>query len=89
MPREDQVDNEATQTSCSQEHSDPGPFSSPFPRLVGMGCVCAKSLQSCPTLCNPMGHSSPGSSVHGILQVRRLEWGAMPSSRGSGWVAGS
>ena len=39
--------------------------------------------QSCPTLCNPMDCSPPGSSVHGILQARVLEWGAMPSSRGS------
>ena len=30
-------------------------------------CMCTKSLQSCPTLCNPMGSSLPGSSVHGIL----------------------
>ena len=45
-------------------------------------CVC-ESLQSCPTLCNPMDHSPPGSSVHGILQARILEWVAMPSSRGS------
>jgi len=39
--------------------------------------------QSCPTLCDPMGCSSPGSSVHGILQARILEWVAMPSSKGS------
>ena len=39
--------------------------------------------QSCPTLCNPMGCSLPGSSVHGILQVRILEWVAVPFSRGS------
>ena len=45
--------------------------------------VCAKSLQSCPTLCDPMDHSQPGSSVHGALQARILEWAAMPSSRGS------
>ena len=38
---------------------------------------------SCPTLCNPMDCSPPGSSVHGILQARLLEWVAMPSSRGS------
>ena len=44
-------------------------------------CVCAKSLQSCPTRCNPMEYSPPGSSVHGILQARILEWVAMPSSR--------
>ena len=48
-------------------------------------CKHAKLLQSCPTLCNPMDYSSPGSSVHGILQARLLEWVAMPSSRGSSW----
>ena len=45
-------------------------------------CVCAKSLQSCLTLCNPLDCSLPGSSSHGILQARILEWAAMPSSRG-------
>ena len=43
----------------------------------------AKSLQSCPILCVPMHHSLPGSSVHGILQARILEWVSMPFSRGS------
>ena len=38
-------------------------------------CMHAKTLQSCPTLCNPMDCSPPGSSVHGILQARILEWG--------------
>ena len=42
-----------------------------------------KSLQSCPTPCNPMDCSPPGSSVHGILQARKLERVAMPASRGS------
>ena len=37
--------------------------------------------QSCLTLCNPMDFSPPGSSVHGIIQARILEWVAMPSSR--------
>ena len=46
-------------------------------------CVQAQSLQSCLTLCDPMDCSPPGSSVHGILQARILEWVAMPSSRGS------
>ena len=45
--------------------------------------VCAQSLQSYPTLCNPMDYSPPDSSVHGILQARILEWVAMPFSRGS------
>ena len=43
----------------------------------------AKSLQSCPTLWDSMDLSLPGSSVHGMLQTRILEWIAMPSSRGS------
>ena len=42
-----------------------------------------KRLQSCPTLCDPVDCSPPGSSVHGILQARILEWVAMPFSRGS------
>ena len=46
-------------------------------------CMCVQSLQSCLTLCDPMDCSPPGSSVHGILQARILEWLAMPSSMGS------
>ena len=46
-------------------------------------CVLVLSLQSCLTLCDPMDCSPPGSSVHGILQARILERGAMLSSRGS------
>ena len=37
----------------------------------------AQSLQSCLTLCNPMDCSPPGSSVHGVLQARILEWVAL------------
>ena len=40
----------------------------------------AKSLQSCPTLSNPMDCSLPGSSIHGIFQARVLEWGAITFS---------
>ena len=42
-----------------------------------------KVAQSCPTLCDPMDGSLPGSSVHGILQTRILEWVAVPFSRES------
>ena len=42
----------------------------------------AKSLQSCPGLCDPMDCSPPGFSVHGVLQARILGWVAMPSSNG-------
>jgi len=47
---------------------------------TGMG-MCAKSLHSRLTLCEPMDCSQSGSSVHRILQERILEWVAMPSSR--------
>ena len=47
--------------------------------------VCAKSFPLCPTFCDPIDCSLLGSSVHGILQARILEWIAMPSSRGSFW----
>ena len=42
--------------------------------------AAAKSLQSCPTLCDPVDGSPPGSPVPGILQARTLEWGAISSS---------
>ena len=48
-------------------------------------CVCGKAIQSCPAFCNLMDPSPPGSSVHGILQARILEWVALPSFRGSSW----
>ena len=47
--------------------------------------AAAKSLQSCPTLCDPIDGSPPGSSVHGILQARTLEWGAISSSNARKW----
>ena len=46
-------------------------------------CVHAKSLQSYPTLCDPVDCSLPGSSVHGILQARIQEWAPTSFSRGS------
>ena len=50
--------------------------------IIGVSlCMNAKSLQSRPALYNPMDSSPPGSSVHGILQARTLEWVAMTSSR--------
>ena len=44
--------------------------------------VC-EVAQSCPTLCDPMDCSLPGSSVHGIFQARVLQWVAISFSRGS------
>ena len=46
-------------------------------------CMCAKSLRLCLTLYDSIDFSLPGSSLHGILQARILEWTAVPSTRGS------
>ena len=51
--------------------------------------VPTKSLQSCLTLCDPMDCSPPGSSVHGILQARILEWGSHSVLKGIFPIQGS
>ena len=43
-------------------------------------------VQSCPTLCDPVDSSPPGSSVHGILQARILEWVAISFFREASWL---
>ena len=48
--------------------------------VAAAAAAAAKSLQSCPTLCDPMDSSLPGSSIHGIFQARVLEWGAIAFS---------
>ena len=55
-----------------QEHWSGLPFPSPMRE--------SEVAQSCPTLCDPMDCSPPGSSVHGIFQARVLEWGAIAFS---------
>ena len=57
---------------------------SPYPRprsfLLAAAAAAAKSLQSCPTLCDPMDCSVPGSPVPRTLQARTLEWVAISFS---------
>ena len=68
------------------EHTQrwPGrPTSLEGPRGALLVLRCAQLLQSCPTLCDTMDCSPPGSSVQGILQAGTLESVAVPSSRGS------
>ena len=48
--------------------------------LATAAAAAAKSFHSCPTLCNPINSSPPGSAVHGILQARTLEWVAISFS---------
>ena len=50
-------------------------------RAYAAAAAAAKSLQSCPTLCDPINGSPPDPSVHGILQSRTLEWGAIAFSK--------
>ena len=76
-----------TKTPLQPPHTHPPlPFLSFPPRCLHrllkyvLSCACS---QACPTLCDPVDCSPPGSSVRGILQARMLEWVAMPSSRGS------
>ena len=72
----------------------PHPWDSPG-KNTGVGCHCllqcikvkseSEFAQSCPTLCDPMDCSPPGSSIHGIFQARVLEWGAIAFSEDCDW----
>ena len=64
--------------------SKTAPFSTPSERY-GPAAAAAKSLQSCPTLCDPIDGSPPGSPVPGILQARTLEWVAIYFSNARKW----
>ena len=52
-----------------------------FDMLLSTSYIVSEVAQSCPTLCDPMDCSLPGSSVHGIFQARVLEWIAISFSR--------
>ena len=54
-----------------------------FPVHLVLVYAAAKSLQSCPTLCDPIDGSPPGSAFPGILQARTLEWVAISFSNAS------
>ena len=60
--------------------------------ITPSGVVCYTAMaqkkvkvKSCPTICDPMNCSPPGSSIHGTVQARILEWVAISFSRGSSW----
>ena len=54
-------------------------------KLISYVCVYSVT-ELCPTLCNPIDYSMPGFFVHGVLQVRILEWIAISLSRGSSGI---
>ena len=62
-----------------------GPLNSFQVKALYWYAAAAKSLQSCPTLCDPIDGSPPGSSVPGILQARILEWVAISFSNAWKW----
>ena len=64
----------------AQVLSDPFSIGDINATATAAAAAAAKSLQLCPTLCNPMDNSSPGASVHRILQARILEWVAISFS---------
>ena len=55
--------------------------------IFNVAAAAAKSLQSCPTLCDPIDGSPPGSAIPGILQARTLEWVAISFSNAWKWKA--
>ena len=64
---------------------DRNKYQGPFGMFYGQYTAAAKSLQSCPTLCNPIDGSPPGFPVPGILQARTLEWVAISFSNAWKW----
>ena len=77
----DELTPEATK-SVSKQSKVSRKVSAPKLVFIASHCVCSVT-QLCPTLCYPMGCRPPGSSVHGVLQARILEWRAISFSRGS------
>ena len=76
------VEHKLLQLGVSQKPLSPGSVCTEchwYQRSLPMAAA-AKSLQSCPTLCDPIDSSPPGSSVPGILQARILEWVAISFS---------
>ena len=68
-------------TARAQTENTSGQWEAFHPTPHGItGAAAAKLLQSCPTLCDPIDGSPPGSSVPGILQARTLEWVAISFS---------
>ena len=64
----------------SDDYSPAYQAQSPLLTLLQVAAAAAKSLQSCPTLCDPIDGISPGSPVPGILQARTLQWVAISFS---------
>ena len=75
---------------CTAAHLERWPDATPLPTFGNVVSAAEEVLprsvtQLCPTVCDPRDCSPPGSTVHGILQTRILEWVAVPFSRGSSW----
>ena len=74
------ISSRQSETKCNPHH---------IPPAAAAAAAAAKSFQSCPTLCDPIEGSQPGSPVPGILQARTLEWVAISFSNAWKWKAKS
>ena len=86
--RQEEVEESGGRTGGTWTRSDLENHSCAFPFQWGesiKAAAAAKSLQSCPTLCDPIDGSPPGSPVPGILQARTLEWIAISFSNAWKW----
>ena len=70
----------AADGDCSHEIKMLAPWKESYDQPAVATAAAAKSLQSCPTLCDPRDGSPPGSPIPGILQARILEWVAISFS---------
>ena len=81
MDRKNQYsENKYTTQSNLQIQCNPYQTTNSIFHRTAAAAIAAKSLQSCPTLCDPIEGSPPGSPVPGILQARLLEWVAISFS---------
>ena len=78
MPKDTELANE--EPRLEPRKFGLGVHSLKFIIIIAAAAAAAKSLQSCPTLCDPIDGSPPGSPVPGILQARTLEWVAISFS---------
>ena len=74
-----------TDNVCSDLSHPPASWGTMAKSFIFLEHQPVKVTQSCPTFCDPVDYRPPGSSVHGILQARILEWVAISSFRGSSW----
>ena len=86
MSYEDEGQSQGHASASPERYGTGSPSKQPNLLTLNLGLLAsAESLQSCPTLFDPIEGSPPGSPVHGILQARTLEWVAISFSNAWKW----